>query len=256
MTSVVTFPAAFVKYAETLRSDAARGRFYHELCLYFLTGREPNFTGALAAWFETVKGAVQFFHKNGAHFPGRNGTENKEKSAPENGEKTQDPEIPASKPLPFAPLLSDQTNVPGPTLLSDQTNETRGADAAGRALAGGEETYIPGISDEHTNEKEEEKESKEKKTKEESSFSPLIPEHLRTPAFQAKWEEWELFRRRKRKPVTLMAAKLQLKRLGAFSEEVARAMIDQSIANDWQGIFPLERGSGPAAEPPRDYTGI
>lgn len=243
MTSVVTLPAAFVKYAETLRSDAARGRFYHELCVYCLTGKEPDFTGALAVWFETVRSSAQFYHENGTRFFAINGTKNERKRTPESEEKTQEQEIPASKTQPAA------------SLLSAETNETHDADAEGRAGAGGEETYIPGIS-EGEDMKKGKKESKEKKAEEVFPVSPLIPEHLRTRAFQAKWEEWELFRRRKRKPVTLMAAKLQLKRLGAFTEEVARAMIDQSMDNDWQGIFPLQRGNGPAASAPRDYTGI
>ena len=239
MTSVVTLPAAFVKYAETLRSDAARGRFYHELCVYCLTGKEPDFTGALAVWFETVRSSAQFYHENGTRFFTINGG----KRAPKPEEKTPFDDFPPSSPPPATPLLNNETK------------GTHDADAGGSA--GADDTPPPETDGNETDkEKKGKKESKEKKAEETFPVSPLIPEHLRTPAFLAKWEEWELFRRRKRKPVSLTAAKLQLKRLGAFSEEVARAMIDQSMANDWQGIFPLRRGSGPAAEPPRDYTGI
>lgn len=53
------------------------------------------------------------------------------------------------------------------------------------------------------------------------------------------WEEWCDWRRaEKRKKVTPRAAKMQRKMLSAYSPEVQRAIIEQSIMNDWQGLFP------------------
>ena len=107
MTQVVTLPASFVDYADTLRSDSARGRFYHELCVYVLTGKEPDFTGALAVWFETVRSSAQFYHENGTRFFYKNGTENKRKPAPKTEEKAAAEEIPPSKIPPVNSLLSN-----------------------------------------------------------------------------------------------------------------------------------------------------
>ena len=54
------------------------------------------------------------------------------------------------------------------------------------------------------------------------------------------WVEWVEFRKGKRKPISKAAATKQLKILEAFSFEDQQAIIDQSITNDYQGLFPLK----------------
>lgn len=76
-----------------------------------------------------------------------------------------------------------------------------------------------------------------------------IPPGLDTPEFRTSWAEWLTWRRvEKRKQVTPTAAKKQLKTLSELeTPDDAISAIDLAIANDWQGIWPKERGtrSGP-----------
>jgi hypothetical protein len=65
-----------------------------------------------------------------------------------------------------------------------------------------------------------------------------IPENLKTAEFLSCWSEWLEFRREKRKPVSARAAKIQLRKLSEIGPVQACATIDQSIQNDWQGLFP------------------
>jgi hypothetical protein len=81
--------------------------------------------------------------------------------------------------------------------------------------------------------------AQEPKTKRGGEDLPPIPASLDTEAFQAAWSAWLDFRRKdKRVPVTARAAKMQFKDLEAAGPILAVAAIEQSIANDWQGVFP------------------
>lgn len=91
---------------------------------------------------------------------------------------------------------------------------------------------------------------KDKKT----SFVDRLPEHLRTASFQLKWAEWENFRRKKRKPISETAANMQFKLLEAFDEATASSIIDFSISNDYQGLFPPK--NRPTKLQEKDYSGI
>lgn len=87
------------------------------------------------------------------------------------------------------------------------------------------------------------------------SFSNLLPDHLLCSDVDVKWKEWEDYRRKKGKPISEAAARKQMKMLQDLSREEAIAAIDNSIANDYQGLFPPKKKA--AAQPPRkDYTGI
>ena len=67
----------------------------------------------------------------------------------------------------------------------------------------------------------------------------MIPDTLNTPEFCAAWEEWLAYRKERRlaayKPIGL---KVQLNRLAAFGPESAIAAIAESIAQNYQGLFP------------------
>ena len=54
------------------------------------------------------------------------------------------------------------------------------------------------------------------------------------------WEEWCEYRKATRKAVSSFAAKKQFKLLLRYSEEDQQAIIDHSIANDYQGLFELK----------------
>ena len=85
------------------------------------------------------------------------------------------------------------------------------------------------------------------------SFSVMLPDHLQCSDVDVKWKEWEDFRRKKGKPISEAAAKKQMKMLQDLSREEAIAAIDNSIANDYQGLFPARRTKTKKA---KDYTGL
>ncbi len=85
-------------------------------------------------------------------------------------------------------------------------------------------------------------------------FSDLIPEHLAAdPDFLREWGEWIDFRRKMRKKISRIAASKQLHLLGDYSAADAIRIIETSITNDYQGLFPCKVGN---IKPIRDYTGI
>jgi len=68
-----------------------------------------------------------------------------------------------------------------------------------------------------------------------------IPENLKGEIFETAWNEWLTYRRENKKAVTRAAAKKQLAMLAEAGVDDAIAMLDNSIKNDWQGVFPLRR---------------
>ena len=95
-----------------------------------------------------------------------------------------------------------------------------------------------------------------KKKKPVKSFSAMLPDHLQCSDVDVKWKEWEDFRRKKGKPISEAAARKQIKMLQDLSREEAIAAIDNSIANDYQGLFPPKKKAAAAPPPRKDYTGI
>jgi hypothetical protein len=51
------------------------------------------------------------------------------------------------------------------------------------------------------------------------------------------WAEWCEYREAKKKPVSELAQVKQWKVLALYTHQVQQAIIDQSIMNDWQGLF-------------------
>ena len=85
-------------------------------------------------------------------------------------------------------------------------------------------------------------------------FIDLIPEHLKDDAgFMREWFQWLAYRRRNRKAVSRDAAVRQLKMLGEYSGDDAIQIIETSIQNDWQGLFPNRTKN---VKPMKDYTGL
>ena len=66
-----------------------------------------------------------------------------------------------------------------------------------------------------------------------------LPENLDTPEFRAAWADWLAYRKERRlaayKPIGL---KRQLAALAAFGPQSAIAAIEQSIQQNYQGLFP------------------
>lgn len=66
----------------------------------------------------------------------------------------------------------------------------------------------------------------------------LFPDLLNIPA----WLEWCDARTARKKPISIKAAESQIKMLVQCTAEVQSLIITQSIANDWQGLFPPKIG--------------
>ena len=66
-----------------------------------------------------------------------------------------------------------------------------------------------------------------------------LPENLDTPEFRAAWADWLAYRKERRlaayKPIGLTR---QLNALSAFGPASAIAAIEQSIQQNYQGLFP------------------
>lgn len=73
----------------------------------------------------------------------------------------------------------------------------------------------------------------------------IIPENLDTVEFFEKWVEWCEYRKKTRKKkVSNIAAIRQLKKLSGWGVERAIAAIENSIENDYQGIFEPKQHRG------------
>lgn len=66
----------------------------------------------------------------------------------------------------------------------------------------------------------------------------LLPASLDVPEFRESWARWILYRRNKRKPVSIDAASEQLETFARYGPTVAVESIRQAIQCDWQGLFP------------------
>jgi hypothetical protein len=64
------------------------------------------------------------------------------------------------------------------------------------------------------------------------------------------WRAYLEYRRQARKPMTEHAQRLALKRLDELRAQGhdPRAVIEQSILNGWQGLFPLRQDRGAAVD--------
>ncbi len=78
-----------------------------------------------------------------------------------------------------------------------------------------------------------------------ATCSISIPEELDTPEFREAWERWKADRRaRKIRKYTEDSERTALKKLVPHGPAVAMEMIDTSIANGWQGLFPPKAAVG------------
>lgn len=71
---------------------------------------------------------------------------------------------------------------------------------------------------------------------------PVIPDDLESPSFREAWSDWLAFRKEIKKPAGPTAQKRLLIQCQKMGLDKAIASIDQSIRNNWQGLFE-----------PRDY---
>lgn len=81
--------------------------------------------------------------------------------------------------------------------------------------------------------------NEDEKGKEDEKPEVIFP--FDTPRFREVWDAWRLYRREIRKPYrSTLSEQAALKGLERYGEDMAIAMVERSIANSWQGIFPIE----------------
>jgi len=74
----------------------------------------------------------------------------------------------------------------------------------------------------------------------EEKFAEIVTE-MKYPLNREAFLEWDTFRKSKRKPISEMAMKMQLRKLCAYPRDIQKQMIDQSIENDYQGLFEVKQ---------------
>jgi hypothetical protein len=72
----------------------------------------------------------------------------------------------------------------------------------------------------------------------------IIPQNLQNQDFAKSWDDWILFRIEKKKPISDRSATSQLKHLSSMGCALAIECIEQSIRNDWQGLFDVKSEKG------------
>jgi hypothetical protein len=85
-------------------------------------------------------------------------------------------------------------------------------------------------------------EKKEKKTGKASRFSELPPE---LSPIQETWDEWLAYRKARRSAMTEQTFKRQVAMLTRLGATVARASLEQSMAQGWTGLFEPKRNGKP-----------
>ncbi len=100
-------------------------------------------------------------------------------------------------------------------------------------------SYVPHMEDENEN-------VNEKEDKKENDFK-----YLNNPTFKNIYTDYMDMRKTIRKPATEKAKKMALTLLHKQTLETAIKMLEQSVMNSWQGIFPLKQDKFNQQEPTR-----
>lgn len=200
--------------------EERQGHVYRAVCRYAINGTEPELSGAADAIFRTIRPMLDVSAKRRkAQEKGvQNRLQNKLQSRLQN---------------------ESQNNTPSHQHTENEQDK----------------------ENEPENKEKKEKKPPEKKEKKEriqksrvrESFANLLPDHLLCSDVAAKWKEWEEYRRTKRKPISLSAARIQMQLLKEFERKEVIEIIDFSIANDYQGLFPPKHRP---IKTNKDHTGI
>jgi len=104
----------------------------------------------------------------------------------------------------------------------------------------------PCLHDARTEERRGEESNTEERRGERASAAPALP-----GLDQAVWTRWLAYRQKIKKPIKPPSVEAAQKALAAFGADQA-AVVEQSIAQGWQGLFALKRANGihPADEQP------
>ncbi|WP_176013635.1 DUF6291 domain-containing protein [Victivallis sp. Marseille-Q1083] len=222
----VTVFRTWVEVADALKSDAERGKLYHAICRYALYGESPQLDGLLSTYFTLMQPSIDKSAKRKAAI----------------NKRWNDIQTDVQTGIQTDVQNNIQTDVQNGIQTDIQNNTKTGIqNGSTRARQTGTGTGKKRVS---------------KETPKETvvSFAGLIPEPLRVAAFIRAWAEWEAARKANRKKLSLRAARSQLALLEQYPAAEAVEMINASIRNDWQGIFPLK--AQPKLRGEKDYSGI
>jgi len=78
----------------------------------------------------------------------------------------------------------------------------------------------------------------DKNKKNEKKTEDVFSGRLDTPSFHKAWSDWVAYRKEKRCALTPTTISRQIKLLEKHPPEMAIAIIEKSISNGWQGLFP------------------
>ena len=78
-----------------------------------------------------------------------------------------------------------------------------------------------------------------------NDFDVLKFPHFSDPVFTNLYQDFLEARKRARKPATKIAQELILNKLHAYVVDEAKKMLETSIMNGWQGVFPLRANDKP-----------
>ena len=261
MVDAVTIARAWIAIADTLRDDEQRGLFYSAVCHYAVDGRIPNLKGNLKIFFDLIRPDIdksrarrlaqqkslqirwikrsqnlQNGLQNDLQTDLQNGLQNDLQNSLENASG----KIVRLKPAKNNLQTDSQTDLQSDLQNGMQNDSNPSSPASSPSLSPNNTPTQPGINAPAPDARKIEPSGKPEQLQP-ITFADRLPRHLRTPEVMAKWREWEDFRRRiKGKKISVMAAARQIAMLASYEPAQAIAIIEQSIANDYQGLFPLK----------------
>ena len=241
MKQSVTIQEGWISIADSL-SDVHRGQFYHAICHYALDGVIPDLPELLAAIFDLIRPAIDLSVKRKA--AQRKGARIRRKNAADlqndlqNGSQT-DLQTDLQNGLQNVKTCETVSNISTqPTTEPTQiTHENNG-------LQNELQTDLQnGLQNELQTEVKEKKknsppipplkETKETVSQDAYPYAQMLPE-----PYREKWIQWEKHRRQIRKKITPKSADQQIKLLTQYNPKTAGEIIDNSIRNGYQGLFP------------------
>ena len=215
MKQSVTIQEGWISIADSL-SDVHRGQFYHAICHYALDGVIPDLPELLAAIFDLIRPAIDLSVKRKA--AQRKGARIRRKNA--------------------ADLQNDLQNGSQTDLQTDLQNGLQNELQTEVKEKKKNSPPIPPL-----------KETKETVSQDAYPYAQMLPE-----PYREKWIQWEKHRRQIRKKITPKSAEQQIKLLLQYNPKTAGEIIDNSIRNGYQGLFPPKYQ--PQQPNRKDNTGI
>lgn len=87
-------------------------------------------------------------------------------------------------------------------------------------------------------------EEKRREVEDEEKKNGAVAQDLKLPFdsefFKSAWDRWIAYKKERKQKFTSMTKEIQLRKLGARPENVAIAIINQSIEHGWTGLFELK----------------